>query len=223
MRLFEDLSKTISEKGKEAVNKARDLTDVIKLKTQLAGEKNKLNETFQMIGRQYYETYKGKEPDETFQSAFLSVEASKKRISSLEEEICSMEGCRICPECGAKLNQEDIFCGKCGTKMPEKPYDSSMEKKSVVREKDLVKEATDEQESPCGQENLEEPEDLPEETFNGDGNCKAVEEEAFEKEKVEISVDKEIEACQETVTQVLEECAAAEADLEDQKQSKEEV
>ena len=97
-----------------------------------------------------------------------------------------------------------------------------MEKKSVVREKDLVKEATDEQESPCGQENLEEPEDSPEETFNGDGNCKAVEEEAFEKEEVEISVDKEIEACQETVTQVLEECAA-EADLEDQKQSKEEV
>ncbi len=218
MRLFEDLSKTISEKGKEAVNKARDLTDVIKLKTQLAGEKNKLNETFQMIGRQYYETYKGKETDEAFQSAFLSVEASKKRISSLEEEICSMEGCRTCPECGAKLNQEDIFCGKCGAKMPEKPYDSSMEKKSVVREKDLVKEATDEQESPCGQENLEEPE----ETFNGDGNCKAVEEEAFEKEEVEISVDKEIEACQETVTQVLEECAA-EADLEDQKQSKEEV
>ena len=222
MRFFEDLSKTISEKGKEAVNKARDLTDVIKLKTQLAGEKNKLNETFQMIGRQYYETYKGKEPDEAFQSAFLSVEASKKRISSLEEEICSMEGCRTCPECGAKLNQEDIFCGKCGAKMPEKPYDSSMEKKSVVREKDLVKEATDEQESPCGQENLEEPEDSPEETFNGDGNCKAVEEEAFEKEEVEISVDKEIEACQETVTQVLEECAA-EADLEDQKQSKEEV
>lgn len=220
MRLFEDLSKTISEKGKEAVNKAKDLTDVIKLKTQLAGEKSKLNETFQMIGRQYYETYKGKEADEAFQSAFLSVEASKKRISALEAEICNMEGCRTCPECGAKLNQEDSFCGKCGTKMPEKP-DASMEENSFVREKDLVKEAAKEPEAPCGQERPEESENLAEQNLSGDGNCKAVEEEAFEKEETEPSLDQKIETCQETVTQVLEECAA-EADLEHQKQSKEE-
>ncbi|MDO4295470.1 MAG: zinc ribbon domain-containing protein [bacterium] len=121
MNFFEDLSKTISDKGKEAVSKARELTDVLKLKAQLAGEKTKLNEIFQTLGQKYYEQCRENEVSEDFAEDFLAVKMAKDRIAALEKEIYNLEGCRTCPECGAKLSQEDVFCSKCGVKMPQKP------------------------------------------------------------------------------------------------------
>lgn len=146
MNFFEDLGKTLSGRGKEAVNKAKGLTDVLKLKAQLSSEKAKLNETFQAIGKKYYETYKTEGPAEEFVTEFLAAEAAQNRISALEDEICAMEGCRTCPECGAKLSREDAFCSKCGAKMPVKPSEAET---TIVNEDDEAEETCETSEDIC--------------------------------------------------------------------------
>ncbi|MDO4324515.1 MAG: zinc ribbon domain-containing protein [bacterium] len=146
MNFFEDFGKTLSGRGKEAVNKAKGLTDVLKLKAQLSSEKTKLNETFQAIGKKYYETYKTEGPAEEFVTEFLAAEAAQNRISALEDEICEMEGCRTCPECGAKLSREDAFCSKCGAKMPVKPSEAET---IIVDEDDEAEETCETCEDIC--------------------------------------------------------------------------
>lgn len=196
MNFFEDLGKTLSGRGKEAVNKAKGLTDVLKLKAQLSSEKAKLNETFQAIGKKYYETYKAEGPAEEFVTEFLAAEAAQNRISALEDEICAMEGSRTCPECGAKLSREDAFCSKCGAKMPVKPSEA---KTMAADEEDEAEEAC---EGICeeAEETLEEAEEACEEA------CEKAEETCEEVcEKVEETLE---EAC-EKAEEICETCEEA--------------
>lgn len=185
MNFFEDLGKTLSGRGKEAVNKAKGLTDVLKLKTQLSSEKAKLNETFQAIGKKYYETYKTEGPAEEFVTEFLTAEAAQNRISALEDEICEMEGCRTCPECGAKLSREDAFCSKCGAKIPVKPSEAET---TIVDEDDEAEETCETCEDIC-EEAAEEVCEKAEEA------CEACEEAA---EEICEKAEEVCEACEES-------------------------
>ena len=50
MAFFEELGKTLSDKGKEAAKKAKDLTEALQLKSQLSAEKEKVNQAYITLG-----------------------------------------------------------------------------------------------------------------------------------------------------------------------------
>ena len=57
MAFFEELGKTLSDKGKEAAKKAKDLTEALQLKSQLSAEKEKVNQAYITLGRAYYDSH----------------------------------------------------------------------------------------------------------------------------------------------------------------------
>lgn len=116
MAFWEELGKTITDKGKEATKKAKELTEVIQLKSQIAAEKTKISEGYAAIGKLYYEETKDS-CKERYQEAFSWVEDSLNRLSVFEEQLSQLEGTRVCAECGCKVAKEDLFCRRCGAPM----------------------------------------------------------------------------------------------------------
>ena len=120
MAFFEELGKTLSDKGKEAAKKAKDLTEALQLKSQLSAEKEKVNQAYITLGRAYYDSHDAS-AEETYAAEFEVIRAGLMKMAELEDEICELEGSRICAECGAKIEKGAMFCSRCGAKMPPKP------------------------------------------------------------------------------------------------------
>ena len=50
MTFFDELSRALSDKGKEAAQKAKETAGVLQLKAQIASEKSKLKELYGAVG-----------------------------------------------------------------------------------------------------------------------------------------------------------------------------
>lgn len=119
MAFFDELGKAISGKSREAATKVRDLTEILQLKSKLSSEKEKVNKAYINLGKAYYDRHEAS-AEEEYQEDFDMIRTGLLKISELEEEIVSLEGTRICAECGAKVEKGAAFCGRCGAQMPLK-------------------------------------------------------------------------------------------------------
>lgn len=119
MAFLEELGKTITDKSREVVEKAKDLTEVLQLKSQISSERAKLNDAYTSIGKTYFKIHDD-EVEKAYAEDFDAVRACLAKIEALEEEISVLEGVRICAECGAKVSKDSIYCGKCGAFMDKK-------------------------------------------------------------------------------------------------------
>lgn len=135
MAFFDTLGKTISEKGKEATQKAKVLAETMQLKGQISTEENNIQLAYQEIGKLAYDSQLQAEA-EAYSEWFDKVREAKKRIRELEEKINEVEGIRICRNCGAKIPRDAAFCNQCGTKseqsVPE-PVEGGESEVSAVR------------------------------------------------------------------------------------------
>ena len=119
MAFFDDLTRVISDKSREAAEKVKDMTDVISLKSKLSTEKERVNSAYIGLGKYYYEQNQEQELPQ-FEPEFRVIRTGLIRIAELEDEIMELEGTRICPECGAKLARGARFCSVCGAPMAER-------------------------------------------------------------------------------------------------------
>ena len=143
MAFFDELGKALSGKGKEAATKVRDLTEILQLKNKLSSEKEKVNKAYINLGMAYYDRHEASAEEEYAQD-FETIRSGLLRISSLE-------GTRICAECGAKVEKGAAFCSRCGAQMPLKQAEpetkESMDEDSSCQE--------EEKECGCSQETVE--------------------------------------------------------------------
>ena len=150
MAFFDELGKALSGKGKEAATKVRDLTEILQLKNKLSSEKEKVNKAYINLGMAYYDRHEASAEEEYAQD-FETIRSGLLRISELEDEISSLEGTRICAECGAKVEKGAAFCSRCGAQMPLKQAEpeakESMDEDSSCQE--------EEKECGCSQETVE--------------------------------------------------------------------
>lgn len=114
MAFFDDLSRTLTDMGKEAAQKTKDVVDVLQLKAQISSEKSRLRELYAVIGKNYYEHHTDEARSE-YGPASEQIQSTLDRISDMEEKIRSMENIIICPSCGEMLNKNAAYCCRCGT------------------------------------------------------------------------------------------------------------
>lgn len=91
MDILEKVGDTISSKGKEAVDKARELAEVANLKSQIATCEEVIKKNYMEIGRIYYEQY-GDMPEEPFAKACRSIKNAQGGVNDLEAKIKEIRG-----------------------------------------------------------------------------------------------------------------------------------
>lgn len=141
---LEVLGRVVSEKGKEAAKKAREITEALQLKAQITAEKNMIQEIYMKIGERYYEEHKAK-PGEDFEDLFEEIARSLDKLAGLEQELCVVERIRTCEACGGKVSEEASFCCNCGSRIEPKPQSGSCDDEAAGAEKKAEAEFEDDE------------------------------------------------------------------------------
>ncbi len=122
MAFWEEFSETISLKGKEMADKAKNFTDIASLRGQIVSQENIILRYYREIGRAYYEAHK-EDITKEFPEQMSEIENAEKMIADLEKRIAELRGTKKCDACGNSVPDDSIFCPKCGAKLEEEFFD----------------------------------------------------------------------------------------------------
>ena len=85
------VGETISAKGKEVTDKAKELAEIANLRSQINTCEEVVKKNYMEIGRRYYEQH-GSEPDELYEEQCRAVKNAQTGIADLEEKIKELKG-----------------------------------------------------------------------------------------------------------------------------------
>jgi hypothetical protein len=125
MAFFENLSETLSSKGKEAAEAAKRLAEVANLKNQINGIEAEIKKQYRKIGEDYYEAYKDAEVTCEFEESVQTIRDAKKTAAELRKKVRELKGDIECPNCGSQIPADSAFCPQCGAKVEIEYYDEA--------------------------------------------------------------------------------------------------
>lgn len=91
MDILEKIGGTISEMGKEAADKAKELAEIASLKSQIGTCEEVIKKNYMEIGKLYYEMY-GTAPDEAFEKSCRAIKNAKHGVEDLQQKIKEIKG-----------------------------------------------------------------------------------------------------------------------------------
>ncbi len=112
-----------------AVDKAKDMLDVAKRKTDeviaieklrytVSSLKAKLSSDYKNLGMLYYEAQNGNEKlSDNIAAAVENINQKKNLIKKTEAQIADIKNKRICPSCKASVEKDAMYCSVCGEKL----------------------------------------------------------------------------------------------------------
>lgn len=91
MDFFEKVEETISAKGQVVADKAKELAEIARLKSQIGTCEEVIKKNYTEIGRIYCEAF-GDDPEELFEKQCRSVKNARRGIEELEKKIKEVKG-----------------------------------------------------------------------------------------------------------------------------------
>lgn len=91
MDILEKIGDTITDKSKEAVDKAKELAEIARLKSQIGTCEEVIKKNYMEIGRRYYEQY-GNMPEEQFAKSCRAIGNARAGVEVLQEKIKEIKG-----------------------------------------------------------------------------------------------------------------------------------
>ncbi len=139
MTFWENLGGTISAKGKEVADKAKNLTEIASLRGQIVTFENTITKNYKDIGKEYYEKHKDDE-DAEFTDNIRAIMNAENTIHELQERILELRGTKHCDKCGANVDESCVYCPRCGTKMEDEFFDDdeSDDLQDIIKEEDII-------------------------------------------------------------------------------------
>ena len=107
---FNDVSKGVNDKAKS-------ISEANNLKRKILYEEERIVEIFTDIVKKYY-----KNPNEdpnVLKVLCDDIDTRRRRIKRMRYEFNQIKGYKICPKCGAEVNDKFQFCGVCGARLPD--------------------------------------------------------------------------------------------------------
>lgn len=150
--MFEKFVETLNHTGKAVSEKTKQGTDIVKANLKITTEERELNDLFLEIGKLYYKNNSENPCCNQMKELFEKVSEKEAVVEDLKSKVRSLKGVTVCQSCGAEVDGENAFCGKCGAKIerpePVEESDKSTEiSDSIVDHEDNV-EIVDENDEP---------------------------------------------------------------------------
>ena len=137
MGMINKVGDTISNVSKDMFDKVKSSTDATKLKQQIVYEEEKIAENYIYLGKSYY-ALKSSTMSENDLKACDDINVRAARIARLNIQINALKGIKVCPCCNAAITNNFLFCGLCGTKLPEDVVETTSEAPVVSGQQALV-------------------------------------------------------------------------------------
>lgn len=118
MALFDTFSKKASEAGQNALQKAKELSDISRLNAMISDEEKSINNLYYQIGKLYVTIHKDN-PEPDFSGVINSIIEAETRIKNYRQQIQDIKGVQRCTKCGAEVLRGAAFCSGCGATMPK--------------------------------------------------------------------------------------------------------
>lgn len=120
MAIFGGMKERISQAGQTTVQKAKDLSEITRLNSEISAAENQINTLYGRIGYEIYRAYRDDPQPETADLVQQVTELHQK-IEDCKEQIKAINAANTCPQCGAKISKGMAFCSNCGCKLPTGP------------------------------------------------------------------------------------------------------
>lgn len=116
MEFFEKLGETITTAGKEATQKAKDLSEIAKLNLDIRAKEDYVQKQYIELGKIYYKVHR-ESIDAEGAEHFELIEEALESIEKMKLKIMEIKGTKRCPKCGKELVDEAEYCSFCGVKV----------------------------------------------------------------------------------------------------------
>ena len=147
MAVWDDIAKKAAALSDKAVKQARDLSEVAKLKLQIAEAEKAVEDSYTQLGRLYAAAHRS-DYEEGFASVMAAVTNAEQTVKTLHQQLQDAKGVTVCEKCGAEVAKDAAFCSTCGAEIP----------KPAPVEAEVVTEEAPAEETPAEEAPAEEPE-----------------------------------------------------------------
>ena len=147
MAIWDDIAKKAAALSDKAVKQARDLSEVAKLKLQIAEAEKAVDDSYTQLGRLYAAAHRS-DYEEGFASVMAAVTNAEQTVKTLHQQLQDAKGVTVCEKCGAEVAKDAAFCSACGAEIP----------KPAPVEAEVVTEEAPAEETPAEEAPAEEPE-----------------------------------------------------------------
>lgn len=115
MEILDKIGDTIVSVSKDATQKAKDLSDIARIRMDIRSKNDYINKQYQEIGKAYYEKHKDDESPKYDQ--VVLIQEAEEVIDELREQLSQIKGTQRCPQCGQEMDLDADYCSKCGAKL----------------------------------------------------------------------------------------------------------
>ena len=114
---FENAMKKVADVLHAAARKSGEILENTKISYNISTERDKITKLQSKIGGKFYKIYKdGGAVPESIVDDLEAIAAIEETIRALEKTIADSKPYKFCSECGARLELNDVYCAKCGSK-----------------------------------------------------------------------------------------------------------
>ena len=110
---YNKLKNNIVAAGKDVGAKAKEATNVAKIKMDICSKEDYLEKQYAELGKAYYAAHKDDE-EVAEPACFKNIHDALAELDALNEELMDVQGSVICKNCGTKQSDEAKFCKNCG-------------------------------------------------------------------------------------------------------------
>lgn len=129
MAFFDNMKSKLTATSQTAVQKAKDLTEITRLNSQINDAEGKINDLYYKLGFEIYRAYR-EAPLAEGAELIAQISQLHQNIADYKAQIQTINHANVCPNCGGKVNKGMAFCSSCGFKLPveEKPVEEEKQK-----------------------------------------------------------------------------------------------
>ena len=130
MSFFDNLTKKANDAYQTTKEKTVQITNEIRMKAKVNEKNDKIQTLYKELGIMVFDSYKSNVdvPKDELNSKCDEINSLLEEVASIKIDILTLKKLKQCVSCGAEIDQDDLFCPKCGTKQPEiKQEDTEVE------------------------------------------------------------------------------------------------